>query len=403
VYTPLVVAGAALVAVAGPILGESGFLQPGLEGWREWMYRSLTLLVISCPCALVVSTPVAIVSGITRATRDGILVKGGAFLERAAGVRVVAFDKTGTLTEGRPVVAEVVGIDGEDPAQMMTSAAAVEAHSNHPLAGAVVAAVQEIPSATDVREEPGRGARGIVDGRVVSVGSMRYAAELGVDTSRATDTIAAFEAQGLAVLVVVAGEGADARLLGVIGVADAVRPEARATVERLARDGVERAVMLTGDSPEAAARVAASVGISEYRARLLPHDKSTAVVELREEYGAVAVVGDGVNDAPALAAADIGIAMGVAGSHTAIETADVALMGDDLAGVARFLSLGRRTMRIVRQNVVASIAVKLVFIALALAGKATLWMAVFADTGIALLVIANGLRLLDPRTPARAE
>lgn len=403
VYTPLVVAGAAAVAVLGPVFGEAGLLQPGLEGWREWTYRSLTLLVISCPCALVVSTPVAIVSGITRATRDGILVKGGAFLERAAGVRVVAFDKTGTLTEGRPVVAEVVCVDGEDPEQMMAGAAAVEAHSNHPLAGAVVAAVGEIPGATDVREEPGRGARGVVGGRVVSVGSMRYATELGVDTGRMADTIAALEAQGLAVLVVVAGEGADARLLGVIGVADAVRPEASAAVRLLGDGGIQYVVMLTGDSPEAAARVATDVGIGEHRARLLPQDKSTAVAELREAYGPVAVVGDGVNDAPALAAADIGIAMGVAGSHTAIETADVALMGDDLAGVARFLSLGRRTMRIVRQNVVASIAVKLVFIALALAGKATLWMAVFADTGIALLVIANGLRLLGPRTPARAE
>ena len=402
VYTPLVVAGAAAVAVAGPLLGEAGVLQPGLEGWREWMYRSLTLLVISCPCALVVSTPVAIVSGITRATRDGILVKGGAFLERAAGVRVVAFDKTGTLTEGRPVVAEVVSVVDATPADIIARAAAVEAHSNHPLAGAVVAAADGIPAARDVYEEPGRGTRGIVDGRVISVGSGRYATELGVGAHDAADAIAALETQGLAVLLVMEGEAPSVRLLGVIGVADAVRPEARDAVELLTGGGVGHVVMLTGDGPEAAVRVAATVGISEYRARLLPQDKSAAVAELREEYGAVAVVGDGINDAPALAAADIGIAMGVAGSHTAIETADVALMSDDLAGVARFLSLGRRTMRIVQQNVIASIAVKVVFIALALAGKATLWMAVFADTGIALLVIANGLRLLGPRTPTRA-
>ncbi|MHB8051554.1 MAG: heavy metal translocating P-type ATPase, partial [Coriobacteriia bacterium] len=401
IYTPIVVAAAFAIAVGGPLLGEIGTGVPGFESWRDWVYRALTLLVISCPCALVVSTPVAVVSGITRATREGILVKGGAFLERAAAIRVVAFDKTGTLTEGRPEVAEVVSLAEASSEVVLRLAAAVEAHSNHPLASAVTAAVAgSILDATDVREEPGRGVSGVVDGLRVAVGSMRYSGEQGIDVAEAGDAAASLEEKGLTALVVVAHDATAPRVLGVIGVADAMRPGARSAVAALRSGGVQHVVMLTGDSPHAAARVAEATGITEVRSRLLPQDKTGAVEELRERYGAVLVVGDGINDAPALATADIGVAMGAAGSHTAIETADVALMSDDLAGVPRFLALGRRTMRIIRQNVAASIAVKAVFIALAVVGKATLWMAVFADTGIALLVIANGLRLLG-RTPDR--
>ncbi|MBN2847502.1 MAG: cation-translocating P-type ATPase [Coriobacteriia bacterium] len=401
VYTPIVVVAAIALAVGGPLLGEFATGISGFEGWREWVYRSLTLLVISCPCALVVSTPVAVVSGITRATRDGILVKGGAFLERAAGIRVVAFDKTGTLTEGRPVVAEVVALGDEPSDRVLRLAAAVEAHSNHPLAAAVAAAVGgPLPGVRDVREEPGRGVSGVVDGLEVSVVSARSAAEQGAGPGGAETTIGELEAQGLTTLVVLAHDTVPPRVLGVIGVADAVRTRAASAVEGLRAGGIEHVVMLTGDSPQAAARVAEMTGITEVRSRLLPQDKTGAVEELRAGYGSVLLVGDGVNDAPALATADIGVAMGAAGSHTAIETADVALMGDDLAGVPRFLALGRRTMRVIRQNVAASIAVKVVFIALAVVGKATLWMAVFADTGIALLVIANGLRLLG-RSPER--
>ncbi|MHB8739650.1 MAG: heavy metal translocating P-type ATPase, partial [Coriobacteriia bacterium] len=401
IYTPIVVAAASAIAVGGPLFGELGTGVPGFESWREWVYRSLTLLVISCPCALVVSTPVAVVSGITRATREGILVKGGAFLERAAAIRVVAFDKTGTLTEGRPEVAEVVSLAGDSSEVVLRLAAALEAHSNHPLASAVSAAVAgPLRDATDVREEPGRGVSGVVDGLRVAVGSVRYAGEQGVDAAEAGEAVAGLEQRGLTTLVVIAHDATPPRVLGVIGVADAMRTGAASAIAALLSGGVQHVVMLTGDSPQAAARVAEATGITEVRARLLPQDKTGAVEELRERYGAVLVVGDGINDAPALATADIGVAMGAAGSHTAIETADVALMSDDLGGVPRFLALGRRTMRIIRQNVAASIAVKAVFIALAVVGKATLWMAVFADTGIALLVIANGLRLLG-RTPDR--
>ncbi len=397
-YTPVVVAAAVALAVGGPLVGELASGVSGLEGWREWMYRSLTLLVISCPCALVVSTPVAVVSGIAGAARHGILIKGGAFLERAGSIRVVALDKTGTLTEGRPEVAEVLAL-AEDPAErVLRLAAAAEAHSNHPLALAVTAAAGEpLPAATDVHEIAGRGVSGEVDGLRVSVGSARYAAEHDTDVVRVETTVAKIEERGLTALVVLAHDTTPPRALGVIGLADAVRPEAALAVAALRAGGIDHVAMLTGDSPQAAERVAQISGITEISPRLLPEEKTSEVERLRERYGGVLVAGDGVNDAPALAAADIGVAMAAAGSHTAVETADVALMGDDLTGVARFLALGRDTMHIIRQNVAASIAVKAVFIVLAILGQATLWMAVFADTGIALLVIANSLRLLRSR------
>jgi len=404
VYTPIVMLAAAAVAIGGPFLGELGVGVAGIEGWRGWVYRALTLLVISCPCALVVSTPVAIVSAIARATRDGVLVKGGAFLERAARIGVVAFDKTGTLTEGRPVVAETIALADEPVERVASLAAAVEAHSNHPLAAAVVAAAAPVEGAVSgVSEIPGQGVSGQVDGVRVAVGSVSYAEGRGVLTGDTAGTVEELEARGLTVLVVAVGEGASARAIGLLGVADAVRANAARAVDDLRGAGVGHVAMLTGDNPAAAARVAETAGISEYRARLLPEGKTDAVGELREAYGPVAVVGDGINDAPALASADIGIAMGAAASQTALETADVALLGDDLSALPQFIGLGRRTMRIVRQNIALSLAVKAVFLVLAMTGHATLWMAVFADTGIALVVIANGLRLLGRRGTPRSE
>lgn len=398
VYTPVVVVSAAALAVGGPLLGQLGIGWAGVLGWREWLYRALTLLVISCPCALVLSTPVAIVSAITRAAKDGVLVKGGAFLEAAAGTKAVVFDKTGTLTEGRPEVADTIVFGGFTAERVLALAAAVEAHSNHPLAIAVaLAAPHPLMKATAVRETAGAGVSGLVDGVLVSVGSVRFVEQAGCLSADVIEAASELEERGLAVLVVSVGEGESARCAGLIGVADSIRPEAAEAVSELKRVGIERIVMLTGDSEAAAARVASRVGITEYRARLLPEDKSEAVLEIKGQHGCVALVGDGVNDAPALAAADIGIAMAAAGSHIAIETADVALMGDDLRGVPRFLVLGRRTMQIIRENVFVSVAVKILFIALALSGRATLWMAVFADTGVALIVIGNGLRLLRAR------
>lgn len=399
VYTPLVIAGALAIAVGAPALGEMGAPWAGMAEWRDWMYRALVLLVVSCPCALVVSTPVAIVSGITRATRDGVLVKGGVYLELAGKVRAVIFDKTGTLTEGRPEVARTVPLSDVPVAGVLARAAAVEAHSNHPLAAAVAAAAPgaDLTPVSGLHEVPGRGVSGLVDDERVAVGSVAYAQELGASSERLLAEAEQMESEGLTVLAVVAGEPPEVAAIGVLGIADRLRGSASAVTERLEELGVKHVVMLTGDNPLAAARVASQAGINEYRARLLPEGKTAAVAELRQQHKVVAMVGDGVNDAPALATADIGIAMGAAGSHTAIETADVALMRDDLLAVPRFLDLGRRTMANIRQNVVLSLGVKAFVLALAIGGHATLWMAVFADTGVALLVIANGLRLLRAR------
>ena len=395
-YTPAVIVGAALMVTVLPALGEFGAPWGGFESWRDYAYRALVLLVVACPCALVISTPVSIVSAISRATRDGVLVKGGAFLELAAGVRAVAFDKTGTLTAGRPRVERVVPLDDGDEAGLLALGASLEAHSNHPIARAIASAADaaaRLP-VSEVVETPGRGVAALLDGEPVGAGSLIFAEERGVLDDALRESAAALEADGLTAVVVVRGEGAESRAAGLIGVADEIRADARAVVESLRASGIEHVVMLTGDNEQAAARVASATGVTEYRSRLLPEGKTEAIRELREAYGIVAMLGDGVNDAPALASADIGIAMGAAGSDTAVETADVALMRDELAGVPRFLDLGRRTMTIIRQNVALSIVVKFAVLVLAAFGTATLWMAVFADTGVALIVIANGLRLM---------
>ncbi|MDZ4170428.1 MAG: heavy metal translocating P-type ATPase [Coriobacteriia bacterium] len=394
IYTPTVIVLAALVAVVPPLLGAIA----GIEGisTAEWVNRALVVLVVACPCALVISTPVSIVSGITRATRDGVLVKGGVFLEAAAKVRAVAFDKTGTLTAGVPEVRRVVASGPLGEGGVLAVAAALEFNSSHPVARAVVRAAQSRnitwSEAGAFTETPGLGVSGVVDGVHYAICSPVRALEIAEPEASTVQTVAAIEDDGMTVLVVVGSQ----RIVGLIAVADTVRPEGRAAVEALRRGGIEHLVMLTGDNDRVARAVAEHAGLSEFRARLMPEDKTAAVSELANRYGTVAMVGDGVNDAPALAAATIGIAMGAAGSDTALETADVALMRDDLSALPGFFALGRRTMRVIAQNITASILIKVVFLALALTGQATLWMAVFADTGVALLVILNGMRLLRP-------
>ncbi len=396
VYTPSVILLALMIAVVPPLVAASfGFTT---APWAEWARRALVMLVVSCPCALVISTPVSIVSGITRAGRDGVLVKGGAFLEAAANVGVVAFDKTGTLTVGRPEVQRIEPLQATS-AELLAVAVSVESHSNHPLAGAIVRAAElqgVVPRpVSDVVETPGYGVSGVVDGTrydVTGPGPARREGRVGHDV---TTVIDALEDAGMTVLVVCDAS----RVLGLIGVADMVRAEASEALRSLKALGVEHLVMLTGDNERVARAIAEKTGVTEVRAGLMPQGKTDAVRELAGRHGRVLMVGDGVNDAPALAAADIGVAMGAAGTDTALETADVALMRDDLRALAGFVDLGRRTMRVIAQNVTASIAVKLVFLALAALGRATLWMAVFADTGVALLVIVNGMRLL--RKPRR--
>jgi Cd2+/Zn2+-exporting ATPase len=386
VYTPIVLVLAVAIAVVPPFfLGGA---------WSDWIYRSLVLLVISCPCALVISTPVSIVSALAAAARKGVLIKGGARLERLAGVRCVAFDKTGTLTRGRLRVTDIVPLNGAQPAEILALAASLESHSEHPIGRAIVerAAADGITLARveGVEALPGLGAQGQLAARAIVVGSHRLIEQRGLSGPEVEGATMALAARGQSTVVVAAGGQA----IGVIGVADEVRQGAQDTVEMLGRHGIEHVVLLTGDHELAARALAARVGISDYRAALLPDQKLAAVESLRARYGALAMVGDGVNDAPALAAADVGIAMGAAGTDAALETADVALMADELAKIPYALRLSRATVRNIRMNVGFSLALKAAFLILALTGHATLWMAVLADMGASLIVIGNALRLL---------
>ena len=386
VYTPIVLVLAVAIAVVPPLVFG------GL--WSDWIYRSLVLLVISCPCALVISTPVSIVSALAAAARKGVLIKGGARLERLAAVRCVAFDKTGTLTRGRLRVTDVVPVNGAQPAEILALAASLESRSEHPIGRAIVerAAADGLALSPVDRVEalPGLGAQGQLAERAVVVGSHRLFEQRGWSGPEVERATALLAARGDSTVVV----AADGQVLGVIGVADEVRQGAQDTVGMLGRHGIDHIVLLTGDHELAARALADSVGISDYRSALLPEQKLEAVEALRARYGALAMVGDGINDAPALAAADVGIAMGVGGTDAALETADVALMADELAKIPYALRLSRATVRNIRVNVGFSLALKAAFLVLALTGHATLWMAVLADMGASLIVIGNALRLL---------
>lgn len=403
VYTPIVIAVAILVALIPPLL---------LGGvWSEWLYRALVLLVISCPCALVISTPVSIVSAIAAAARMGVLVKGGAHLEALGGVDVVAFDKTGTLTRGQPVVVgghcelHDKSVTTQECAQcqdLLTEAAAVEQFSRHPLARAVVAHAQERginpaeAKVEDVRSEPGRGMTATVNGHQVAVGSHAFAHEQhagAVDPAfcRMVDEAAA---AGQTTMVV---EDRCCNLRGFFAMADALRPAAPQVIADLKQIGIRQTVMLSGDNQATAEAVGKQAGVDLVRAELSPADKVQAVRDLLREHGGVAMVGDGVNDAPALSQATVGIAMGAMGTEAALETADVALMADDLTRLVPAIRLSRRTLATIKQNIAISLAIKLVFLVLAILGVATLWMAVFADVGTSMIVILNGMRLLRVR------
>jgi Cd2+/Zn2+-exporting ATPase len=386
IYTPAVLVLAVLLAFVPPLaLGGA---------WSTWIYRSLVLLVISCPCALVISTPVSIVSALAAAARKGVLIKGGARLERLAGVRCFAFDKTGTLTRGRLRVTDVVGLNGAHPNAILGLAASLEARSEHPIGRAIVeraeADVVALSPVTAFQSLPGRGAEGAVGGHPVSVGSHRLFEERRMCFPEAEAVLDRLAAAGRSTVMV----SANGTAIGVIGVADEVREAAADTVQMLRAQGIEHVVLLTGDHESAARALAGSLGIDDYRAGLLPEQKLSAVQDLRREYGALAMVGDGVNDAPALAAADVGIAMGAAGSDAALETADIALMADELPKIPYVLRLSRATTRNIRANISFSLALKAAFLVMAVAGAATLWMAVVADMGASLIVIANALRLL---------
>jgi len=385
-YTPSVLVIAGLIAVVPALFGLP---------FGVWFYKALVLLVIACPCALVISTPVTIICALARAAHDGVLIKGGSHLENIGKLDTIIFDKTGTLTQGKPEVVDVLPLNGADPREVLRVAAAVESRSEHHLARAVLRRAAEEgvqpPPIANFAALPGRGARAEVDGSVYYAGSLRLFREICVDVSSAEPMLLKQESEGKAVVLV----GTPDRLLGAVVLADVIRPNAADALHKLRELGIDDFVMLTGDNEGTAKAIAGQLGMDHYHAGLLPEDKVHEVNETLDERKRAAMVGDGVNDAPALAASTVGIAMGTAGTDAALETADVALMADDLEKLPFTVSLGRRTVAIIRQNIGLSLVIKLAFIVLAVAGTATLWSAVVADMGASLLVIFNGMRLLN--------
>jgi Cd2+/Zn2+-exporting ATPase len=410
-YTPSVIAGAVLIAAIPPLF----IAQP----FYTWFYRALVLLVIACPCALVISTPVTIVSGLAAAARRGVLIKGGRYLEGIGAVQAIAFDKTGTLTRGVPVVTDILAVrrptsnvqrqethspegtldiehrtlDSQER-EVLRLAATIEARSEHHLGQAIVQQARELqiqwPEVEEFLAQTGRGAQARIEGQSYFIGNHRFAEEVGFCSPEVETKLADLERAGKTTVIL----GTDTQAIGIIAIADQMREEVPEVLQSLKTVGVRKLVMLTGDNLGTAEAIAGRLGIDEYLADLLPADKVEQVRQLTGRYDTVAMVGDGVNDAPALAAASIGIAMGAAGTDQALETADVALMGDELSQLPFAVRLGRRAVQTIKQNISLSLTIKALFLALAIPGYATLWMAVGADMGASLLVVFNGLRLL---------
>jgi Cd2+/Zn2+-exporting ATPase len=388
-YTWVIVLATALAIVLPLALGRPFY---------ETFYRAMILLVVASPCALVISTPASILSAIAGGARRGVLFKGGAFLEALGTVKVVALDKTGVLTTGRPRVTDVVSLDGTNPSDLLRLAAAIEKRSEHPLAEAIVSAARErgleLPEVEDFQALPGQGVRGRVGEREIWLGNERlFAARDSIVTREAREKLRALSAQGKTCVLV-----AEQRALGLIAVADRMRPGAPEAVARLHALGIQT-VMLTGDSPAAGAAIAQQLGIDAYHAQLLPHDKVQAVEQLQRAHGRLAMIGDGVNDAPALASASVGITLGGAGTDVALETADVVLMADDLAKLPYAIQLSRQARRVIRQNLALALTV---IITLIVANSLnapwlTLPLGVVGHEGSTLIVVANGLRLLGYR------
>ncbi|EAX46390.1 heavy metal translocating P-type ATPase [Thermosinus carboxydivorans Nor1] len=387
VYTPIVMALAVGVVFIPPLFF-------GYE-WTPWIYRGLALMVVSCPCALVVSTPVAIVSAIANAAKNGVLIKGGVYLEAMGTLSAIAFDKTGTLTKGEPSVTDIFSVGGQTEDNLLKVAADIEARSEHPLATAIVRAAQAkglaIHPAEDFVAITGSGARGTVEGQTVYIGNPRLFAELGLSIAPVAEAVRRLQGEGKTVMIM----GTPNTILGVIAVADAVRESSAATIAALKQAGIRHTIMLTGDNNTTARAMAARVGVDEFRAELLPQEKMTAVQELINKYGQVAMVGDGINDAPALALATVGVAMGAAGTDTALETADIVLMADDLGKLAFVIRLSRQALAVIRQNIVFSLVIKALAVLAVFPGWLTLWLAILADMGATILVTLNSLRLLQ--------
>ena len=390
-YTPTMMALAVAIVLVPPLFFSAA--------WMEWLYRGLVILVIACPCALVISTPVSIVSGLTAAARNGVLIKGGMYLEAVSQLRALALDKTGTLTYGHPEVQQITPFNSHTPEELLERAAALEAPSEHPLARAILQKAQDqgitVQRAEDFQAIKGKGAEAKINGTPFWIGSHRLMDEKGQETPEAHDKAEQLADAGHSVVAI----GNDQHVCGLISVADGVRDNAPKAVQAIKHLGIRKVMMLTGDNEGTARAVAAVTGVDEFRAELLPEDKVEALETLVGEFGQVGMIGDGVNDAPAMAVATVGIAMGAIGTDAAIETADIALMSDDLSRLPWLIRHSHRTLGIIKQNITFALGLKLVFIVLALLGAASLWMAIAADMGASLLVIFNSLRLLGLGKP----
>ena len=385
-YTPAIIIIALLVMLVPPLLTGAA--------WSEWVYLGLAVLVVGCPCALVVSTPVAIVTAIGNAARQGVLIKGGVHLEEAGHIQAIAFDKTGTLTKGYPEVTDFVAVEESEALTVLEAVVAVEGMSQHPLARAIVTYGGERAvhreEAQNFQSVTGKGAYATYKGSHVAIGSIQWATELADVPTDYLERATMLQAEGKSVMAIVI----DDAFKGLIAVADPVREESAEVIRKLKDIGVSHTVMLTGDHKVTAQAIASNIGMTDVRASLMPEDKLTAIQELQQKYGKVAMVGDGINDAPALATADVGIAMGGAGTDTALETADVALMADDLEKLPYTMKLSRKTLRIIKENIGFALGLKVIALLLVIPGWLTLWIAIFADMGATLLVVLNSLRLL---------
>ncbi|QOR84633.1 cadmium-translocating P-type ATPase [Geobacillus stearothermophilus] len=388
-YTPAIIIFALLLAVIPPLFMGAD--------WSEWIYRGLAVLVVGCPCALVISTPVAIVTAIGNAAKNGVLIKGGIYLEEAGSLKVIAFDKTGTLTKGVPSVTDVVTYNGDEN-ELMTITAAIEKGSQHPLASAIIRKAEEDGlnfndvSVEEFQSITGKGVKAKVNNAMYYVGSPGLFEELlpnGIQ-SEIKEQITTLQTQGKTVMIL----GTEKEILALIAVADEIRESSKEVIRKLHQVGIEKTVMLTGDNQRTAEAIGKQVGVSDIKADLLPEDKLNFIKELRDKHQSVAMVGDGVNDAPALAASTVGVAMGGAGTDTALETADIVLMSDDLSKLPYTIKLSRKALAIIKQNITFSLGIKALSLLLIVPGWLTLWLAIFADMGATLIVTLNSMRLL---------
>lgn len=388
-YTPAIIIFALLLAVIPPLFMGAD--------WSEWIYRGLAVLVVGCPCALVISTPVAIVTAIGNAAKNGVLIKGGIYLEEAGSLKVIAFDKTGTLTKGVPSVTDVVTYNGDEN-ELMTITAAIEKGSQHPLASAIIRKAEEEGlnfndlSVEEFQSITGKGVKARVNNEMYYVGSPGLFEELlpnGIQ-SEIKEQMTTLQTQGKTVMAL----GTEKEILALIAVADEIRESSKEVIRKLHQVGIEKTVMLTGDNQRTAEAIGKQVGVSDIKADLLPEDKLNFIKELRDKHQSVAMVGDGVNDAPALAASTVGVAMGGAGTDTALETADIVLMSDDLSKLPYTIKLSRKALAIIKQNITFSLGIKALALLLIVPGWLTLWLAIFADMGATLIVTLNSMRLL---------